>query len=150
MSTLELIPPPKPLTVLCAERTATSSIVSKTSGSQGPSKRMLNGPPDHLASARYEHPGRVVLTFADGLFGVWSFQQLELDMSNMKVATIKASTSGTSMEVTSKWDERVEIDSSSLRAMVDAAYEAELERAFLRLRGPLEGLHVTAVSLPKA
>jgi hypothetical protein len=104
---------------------------------------------DQLVSAEYEPRSKVRLAFADGLSGVWSFAQLELDMTNMKLATIKAGASGTSIEVKSKWGENVEIDSSSLRAMIDPAYDAELEAAFLRKRGPLEGLRATAASLPK-
>lgn len=151
MTTLELIPPRQPHkgqqqvkaihppgrrgTLLPAVRTATTSTVSMNKKS---------GRPDLLVSARYERPSKVLLTFADGLSGTWSFQQLELDMVNMNAATITASASENSMEVRSRWNELVEIDASSLRAMVDPAYKAELDKAFIALRGPLEELIVTA------
>jgi hypothetical protein len=100
--------------------------------------------PDRLTAAQYERPSKVRLSFADGLSGVWSFQHLELEMSGMKVTTIKSSASGEFMEITSKWNEAVEIDAASLRAMIDPSYAAELEKAYLVIRGPIDELVVTA------
>lgn len=65
-------------------------------------------------------------------------------MSGMKVTTIKSSASGEFMEITSKWNEAVEIDAASLRAMIDPSYAAELEKAYLVIRGPIDELVVTA------
>ena len=48
------------------------------------------GRPDRLTSARYAGASKVYLAFADGLFGTWSFRQLELDMRDMKPATISS------------------------------------------------------------
>jgi hypothetical protein len=103
-----------------------------------------SGRPDHLQFAWYEHPFKVRLIFADGHSWIRSFQQLELDMSNMKPETIKASEAGTAMLAKSKRNEWVEIDASALRATVDPAYKAKLDEAFVALRGPLENLIVTA------
>jgi hypothetical protein len=114
-----------------------------------PSRGKPTGPKGHLISARYEPRSKIRLTFSDGLSGLWSFGQLELDMTNMKLSTIRVGASGTCIEVTSKWGECVDIDSSSLRAMIDPAFDAKLEAAFLRKRGPIEGLKATAVSLPR-
>jgi hypothetical protein len=114
-----------------------------------PPLAMPEGRKDHLISARYQPPSRIRLAFADGLTGIWSFRQLELKMTNMKPTTIRVTASGTAIEVISKSGERVEIDSSSLRAMIDSAYGAELEMAFVRIRGPIEDLNATSVSLPK-
>lgn len=100
--------------------------------------------PDQLTEASPVGASRVFLRFADGRSGTWSFRQLELDMGDMKPATIKASTSGAFMEVRSKRNEKVKIDASSLRAAVDPVYNAELEKAFLAIRGPLEDLIATA------
>ena len=72
--------------------------------------------PDHLIEARYAQRSRLFLRFADGFEGTWSFSRLGLDMSNIKLTTVKASPSGNSVEVKSKCGEDVQLDSSSLRA----------------------------------
>jgi hypothetical protein len=84
--------------------------------------------PEQLIEARYVRPARLFLHFADGLEGTWTFRQLELDMSNMKVTTIKASASGTIVKVKSKWGENVLLDSSSLRVLIDPEYAEKIEQ----------------------
>ncbi len=74
-------------------------LAKRTEGRNG---QILQGPPDRLISARYEKPWKVRLDFADGRSGVWSFRQLGLYVANMKLTSITASASGTSMEVKSK------------------------------------------------
>lgn len=49
-------------------------------------------------------------------------------MSNMKLTSIKASTSGNSIDVKSKWEDDVQLDSSSLRALIDPDYAAAIEK----------------------
>jgi hypothetical protein len=104
---------------------------------------MLPANPDVLVSARHQPPSKVLLAFADGRSWTRSFEELELDMTGMKLKTIKASASGDCMEVTSKGNKLVQIDSSALRATVDPVYKDELDRALVALRGPLETLLVT-------
>lgn len=109
---------------------------------------MAKAPADHITHVRFVRPSRLFLRFADGLEGTWSFQELALDMTNMKLTSIKTSVPGTSITVKSKWNETVELDASALRAAVDPQYAAELEQAFLAIRGPLDNLKTTANSLP--
>jgi hypothetical protein len=105
--------------------------------------------PEQLLSAKFVRPSHIELSFADGLFGTWSFSGLDLDMSNMQVATIRASASGNAVEVKSKRHGDVQLDSSSLRAAIDPAYAATLEASFLALRGPLEAIKANATSIPR-
>ena len=72
-------------------------------------------------------PSRLFLRFADGFEETWTFTQLGLDMSNVKPTTVKATRAGTYLKVKSKWGEDVQLDSSSLRILVDPSYAAELE-----------------------
>jgi hypothetical protein len=82
---------------------------------------------DHIAKARYVRPSRLYLRFADGLEGTWTLEQLDLDMSNMRLSTVKASSAGTYVKVKSRGGEDVQLDSSSLRVLVDPKYAAEIE-----------------------
>ncbi len=94
-------------------------------------------PLDHVAEAHFVRPGRMRLRFADGLEGTWTFSQLGLNMSNMVATTIKASPSGNYVEVKSKWGEDVQLDSSSLRVMVDPKYAIEIENKLNILAGQI-------------
>jgi hypothetical protein len=85
-------------------------------------------PLDHIAEAHYVRPSQIFLRFADGLEGTWTFSQLDLDMSNMKLTTVKASDSGNSVAVKSKRGEDVQLDSSSLRVLVDPEYARQMEK----------------------
>jgi len=84
--------------------------------------------PEHLVHALYVRPSSIELRFADGLAGTWSFRELDLDMANMKLSTIRASCSGNSIEVKSKSGEAVQLDSSWLRSLINPEYAAEIER----------------------
>ena len=84
--------------------------------------------PDHVIEARYVRPAQLFLRFADGVEGTWTFDQLALDLSNMKLTTVKVSSSGNAVEVKSKWGDDVQLDSSSLRTLVDPGYAAAIER----------------------
>ena len=79
-----------------------------------------------VKEARYVHPSRMFLCFADGLQGIWTFDTLALDMSNVKPNSIKASENGKCVEVRNKWNEGVQLDTSSLRARIDPMYANEL------------------------
>ena len=83
--------------------------------------------PERVIEARYVRTSQLFLRFADGLEGTWSFRQLRLDMSNMKLTSIKASASGHVIDVKSKWGDDVQLDTSSLRALVDPDYAAAVE-----------------------
>jgi antitoxin (DNA-binding transcriptional repressor) of toxin-antitoxin stability system len=80
-----------------------------------------------IAVARYVSPTQLYLRFADGLEGTWTFEQLDLDMANMKLDTVRASDAGTHVEVQDDWGEDVQLDSSSLRYLVDPKYAADVE-----------------------
>jgi hypothetical protein len=90
---------------------------------------------DHVIEARYVHPSRLYLRFADGVQGTWTFQNLKLDMSTMKAATIRVSDSAT-VEVESRWGDNVQLDSSALRVLIDPEYAAEIEEALNLLTTP--------------
>lgn len=81
-----------------------------------------------LLHAKFTRPNRIELKFADGFSGSWSFRQLELDMKDMDLTSIKASRSGKFIAVKSKSGDRVQLDSSWLRALVDGRYAAEMEQ----------------------
>jgi hypothetical protein len=87
----------------------------------------LTVPPDHVSAAHYVRPCRLFLRFKDGFNGTWTFEQLGLDMSNMKPTTVKASPSGSYIEVKSKWGDDVQLDGSSLRYRVDPKYAHEID-----------------------
>lgn len=91
--------------------------------------RLKNPPivaPDHVSEARYVPDNRLFVRFADGHYGTWSFETLDLDMSHLKRETIKAATDGTAIEVKSKRGETVLLDTSAIRAQVDPIYAAEM------------------------
>jgi hypothetical protein len=99
-----------------------------------------NARQDRILEARYVRTSKMFLQFADGLEGTWTFRQLCLDMSNMKVTSIKASPSGNCIHMKSKWGDDVELDTSSLRALIDPEYAALLEAEIASMRIPSERL----------
>jgi hypothetical protein len=95
---------------------------------EGPPKlAKKNAQPERVLEARYVRTSQLFLRFADGLEGTWPFRQLGLDMSNMKLTSIKASTSGNCIRVKSKGGDDVELDTSSLRALIDPESAASIE-----------------------
>ncbi len=92
-----------------------------------PQPARKNARPERVIEARYVRTSQLFLRFADGLEGTWSFRKLCLDRSNMKVTSIKASPSGNAIHLKSKWGDDVELDTSSLRALIDPEYAARLE-----------------------
>lgn len=99
-----------------------------------------NAHPECVIEARYVRTSQLFLRFADGFEGTWPFSQLCLDMSDMKLTSIKASASGDSIDVKSKSGDDVELDSSSLRALIDPEYAARLEKTIASLLIPSERL----------
>lgn len=89
--------------------------------------QMITTQPDHVTDAGHIAPSRIFLRFGDGLFGTWTFDQLQLDMANMKPETVRPSTEKTSIEVMSKRNELVRLDSSALRYLVDPKYAAKID-----------------------
>jgi len=86
-------------------------------------------PLDHITEAHFVRPSQLHLRFADGLEGTWTFDQLALDMSNMKSSTVKASPSGHCVELKSKWGEDVQLDAASFRYLVDKKYAAKIDKS---------------------
>lgn len=84
--------------------------------------------PDRVLEARYVRPARLLLRFADGFEGTWSFPQLGLDMGNIKCTTVRASASGKFVSVRSKWGDDVQLDPSALRVLIDPVYAAAIEK----------------------
>jgi len=107
-----------------ATRSSTAALVNGAP----PKRTKKTARPERVLEARYVRTSQLFLRFADGLEGTWSFRQLGLDMSNMKLTSIKASASGKSIEVSSKWGDRVQLDTSSLRALIDPDYAAAIEK----------------------
>jgi len=83
--------------------------------------------PDHVTEAGHIPPAQLFLRFADKFFGTWTFQELGLNMANMKPETVRPSASGTAVEITSLDGEDVQLDSSSLRYSVDPKYAAQMD-----------------------
>jgi hypothetical protein len=96
--------------------------------------------PERVIEARYVRTSQLFLRFADGLEGTWSFRQLCLDMSNMKLTSIKASASGNSIRLKSKLGDDVKLDTSSLRVLIDPEYAARIEAEIASMRIPSERL----------
>ena len=107
---------------------ATKSTAAALANGATPKRAKKIASPERVIEARYVRTSQMFLRFADGLEGTWSFTQLCLDMSNMKLTSIKASASGKSINVISKWGDKVQLDSSSLRALVDPDYAAAIEK----------------------
>lgn len=114
----------------------TAALVNGTA----PMREKRNTYPERVIEARYVRTSRLFLRFADGLEGTWSFRQLCLDMSNMKVTSIKASASGNCIRVKSKWGDDVELDTSSIRWLIDPEYAARLEAEIAAMQIPSERL----------
>lgn len=118
--------------------TKSSDAVHSNGVSPKPAKRRVR--PDRVVEARYVRTSQLFLRFADGLEGTWTFKKLCLDMSNMKLTSIKASASGDAIDVKSKWGDDVELDASSLRVLIDPEYAAGLEKQIAALQIPTERL----------
>jgi hypothetical protein len=92
---------------------------------------------DHLTKARYVPSSKIYLQFSDGFEGTWTFRQLQLSMTDMVLSTIKVSSSKTSVEVRSKSGDKVQLDSSSLRYLVDPAFAAKIDKSIADLHMPI-------------
>ena len=80
-----------------------------------------------VTKPKFVAPSSIRLSFADGLEGTWTFAQLCLDMETMRPESIRATRAGASVKLRSRWNEIVEIDSSTLRAAIDSKYSEKLE-----------------------
>jgi hypothetical protein len=88
---------------------------------------------DRLNSVKFIPPKSFFLRFADDMKGKWTFDELRLDMSEMKCDTVRVSASGTSAEVEDKWGNIVQLDSLSFRYLVDPNYAAEIDKSIRNL-----------------
>jgi hypothetical protein len=82
-----------------------------------------------IVDAHFVEPSQLFLKFADGQTGTWSFDELQLDMMDMKPETIKTSSCGTSIEMQTIQGENVQLDASSLRYAIDPNYAAEIDQS---------------------
>lgn len=80
---------------------------------------------EKVTVARYLPPDRMLLQFADGLSGEWTFETLRLDMSDMRLDTITDCDGDVS--VISNHGETVILDSPTFRYLVDPYYAAEVD-----------------------
>jgi hypothetical protein len=92
---------------------------------------------DQLVEAKHIRKYRIYLRFADGLEGTWSFDELGLRRGNVQFPSVELNKEGTGVYVKSNRGQIMCVDAASLRAPVDPSYAAELEEAFVKLRGPL-------------
>ena len=98
---------------------------------------------ERIVEARYVHPSQMYLRFADGLEGTWGVGQLGL--SEVNVETAKASAAGDGVDVTTNAGENMQMDSPTLRALIDAKYAADLEKEIASRLIPSERLSRIAV-----
>lgn len=106
---------------------------------------LLSAPPEFLTEAKFVHPSKMELTFADGVKVLRKFAELEIDATELRLDTIRASKAGNALEVRTLNNRRVYLDSATIRALVDPVYAEEMRQAFLKLRGPIEDLAQFAV-----
>lgn len=92
--------------------------------------------------ARYLPPDRMLLQFADGLSGEWTFETLGLDMSDMRLDTITDCDGDVS--VISNHGETVILDSPTFRYLVDPYYAARIDAEIESLLIPSERLEKLA------
>jgi hypothetical protein len=95
---------------------------------------------DHISTAHFEGPSSVYLRFADGFEGTWTFAQLEWDTFDLFPETIRASESGTAIQIGTRTGKVVELDSSSLRTLTDPDYAERLESEIAPLMIPSDRL----------
>jgi hypothetical protein len=102
----------------------------------------------HISEVRYVHPAQLFLRFADGFEGTWMFDRPEFDISKMNVAAVTVSSDGTYIEVQSKSGEDVQMDSLSLRYLVDEKYAAKIDQSIRELHmGPAEAAEAARLSM---
>ena len=87
------------------------------------------GKRDHLTVAKLVPPDKLRLVFEDDWNGVLSFDDLELNATHLKMATLKLVASGTAIEIESRFGDKVRIDSSFLRCRADKSYADEVDKA---------------------
>ena len=72
--------------------------------------------------------GALSVRFADGYTGTVDPGQVELDVSHLKLTSLRASSWGSAAEVEDVSGETIHIDSSVLRACVDPVYATHLQQ----------------------
>jgi hypothetical protein len=93
-----------------------------------------------LVAAEYLSAATIRVSFADGNSFTLVIGDLELPTDKLRWETASAASTGEEMLVEASDGDVIPIDSASIRSLVDPEYARELERAFLKLRGPLAGL----------
>jgi len=88
---------------------------------------------DHLEEARFVSRRRISLRFGDGKTGTVNLSQHGIDITQLDLETCRASEWGSSAEIETIDGETYDIDSSVLRAWIDPAYAAELEKSINEL-----------------
>jgi len=94
------------------------------------------GRKDSVTSAVYAAPSSIELRFADGFQRTCTFKTLDLDMSELNPATIRAAIDGASVEVEDWHGDLVDLDASSLRYSADPDYAKEIDAAIAVLHTP--------------
>lgn len=103
--------------------------------------------PDHLLHAHYVGPSSIKLKFADKRFTL-DVSLLGMPVDRFRWETVAASPIGESMTVQGIKGEKIPIDSSTLRYLVDPVYAAEMEASLQRLQLSREELQEIAGDNP--
>jgi hypothetical protein len=86
--------------------------------------------PERLSSAHYiASERRVSLRFFDGLTAMLDLVRLGIDISGLKLGTVRVSSLGSAIEVEDLRGKTIDIDSAVLRSYCDPAYATELRKA---------------------
>ncbi len=110
-------------------------------------KMFFMGHKDHIKDVRVIAQSRLFIHFDDEFKGTWSWNALDIDVSNLQLGTITVGAQGAGLEAKTKLGDEVVIDGASLRAAVDPDFASDLEKAFLEVRGPLANIQTNARSL---
>ena len=85
---------------------------------------------EQVKEVHFQPPSAIHLVFADGFSGEWKLSELGLDLTNMKLSTIRPTVEKAAIRIQSKWGDDVRIDGSVIRAVVDPVYAKECEDRF--------------------
>ena len=92
-----------------------------------------NLPPEHLVFAGHAGGPNVRLRFADGRSATVNLAGIEINVSRLRLNTVRHSPDGSAMEVRDKRGRTIHIDSAVLRSQCDLGYAAELRQAIADL-----------------
>jgi hypothetical protein len=89
---------------------------------------------DHLLAVYYRGDDCIRLRFADGVVKEMSLADIGLDVSRLRLSTVRMASWGGAAEIEDQNHHTIHIDSSVLRAHVDPQYAAILKEAITELQ----------------